>query len=66
LRESRARKPRRIQEELTIMAGPCAARIRFRFVLKLIIMTAISCGRAPHWLWTDSGVGCADSANHIT
>jgi hypothetical protein len=47
-------------------ANGSAARIRFRFVLKLIIMPAKSCGRAAHWLWTDSWVGCADSANHIT
>jgi len=25
-----------------------------------------SCGRAALCLWMDSGVGCADSANHIT
>ena len=42
------------------------ARIRFRFVLILIIMTVMSCGRAPLCLWTDSACGCADSANHIT
>ena len=41
-------------------------RNRFRFVLKLISMTKISCGRAPLCLWTDSPPGCADSANHIT
>jgi hypothetical protein len=40
--------------------------IRFRFVLKFIIVTQISCGRARLSLWTDSGAGCADSANHIT
>jgi hypothetical protein len=36
------------------------------FVLKLTIVAAMSCGRARLWLWTDSGRGCADSANHIT
>jgi hypothetical protein len=40
--------------------------IRFRFVLKFIIVTQISCGRVRLSLWTDSGAGCADSANHIT
>jgi hypothetical protein len=40
--------------------------IRFRFVLNFITVTQISCGRARLSLWTDSGAGCADSANHIT
>ena len=42
----RALWPRRIKKELTNMASPCTARIRFRFVLKLIIMTEISCGQS--------------------
>src|ERR1700739_3269038 len=50
-------------EKLTIMAP---VRIRFRFVLKLIIMSAMSCGRAALCLWMDSPCRCADSANHIT
>ena len=70
--------PREFGQKLTIGAGRSDAprlhsarrtrhaRIRFRFVLKLIIEPAMSCGRAPLCLWTDSCCGCADSANHIT
>lgn len=64
--------PGEINNPLTIVAdlpdfsGLRDARIRFRFVLKLIAVAAICCGRRRFGLWTDSGVSCADSANHIT
>ena len=32
----------------------------------LTIVAEMSCGRTSPGLWTDSGPGCADSANHIT
>src|SRR5882672_6597882 len=58
------------KKKLTIMASRCTSGGGLLRACKsdsglfwiLIIMTAKSCGRPAHWLWTDSGVGCADSA----